>query len=82
MDISGGGIVIEVSEDEFIFAGLNFDVQFTPLSDSHYAAEFIAIEEGEFDQESWVRSRRLKRDELVVRFNPIYSIKKVKVFAY
>jgi len=81
-DIPGGGLLIEISKDEFIFTGLNYQVQFFSRLENNSTVELVSVEEGFFEHENWVRTRRLNGDELAVRFNANPSIKTVKLFSY
>lgn len=58
-----GGLVIEVSEDEFIVAGIGFSVEFLPKRGEKARVGYIRIEEGTFENNNWIRSRVLNGDE-------------------
>jgi hypothetical protein len=58
-----GGIVIEVSEDEFILAGIGFGAEFLPKRGEKASIGYVRIEEGTFENSSWKRVRVLNGDE-------------------
>ncbi|WP_419871416.1 DUF5597 domain-containing protein [Candidatus Pristimantibacillus sp. PTI5] len=58
-----GGLVIEISEDEFLFAGIGFSVEFLPKSGETDKIGYIQIEEGEFMNDQWIKGRILNGDE-------------------
>ncbi|MGO4546251.1 DUF5597 domain-containing protein [Paenibacillus sp. 2TAB23] len=58
-----GGLVIEVSDHEFIMAGIGFSVEFLPKRGESGKVGFIRIEEGTFVKDEWVRGRVLNGDE-------------------
>jgi hypothetical protein len=60
---SAGGIVIEVSDNEFILAGIGFTAEFLPKRGEKSKVGYIRIEEGAFINNNWVRGRVLNGDE-------------------
>ncbi|MGO4374871.1 DUF5597 domain-containing protein, partial [Paenibacillus sp. MCAF20] len=50
-----GGLVIEVSDEEFILAGVGFSVQFLPKRGERSQVGIIKIEEGTFENNEWKR---------------------------
>jgi hypothetical protein len=58
-----GGLIIEVSEDEFILVGTSFSAEFLPKRGEKAKVEFIRLEDGEFVEDKWIRSRILNGDE-------------------
>ncbi|MCU6798162.1 DUF5597 domain-containing protein [Paenibacillus sp. WQ 127069] len=58
-----GGLVIEVSDDEFIMVGIGFKVEFLPKGGEPCKVGYIRIEEGTFIQDEWIRGRILNGDE-------------------
>lgn len=58
-----GGIVIELSEDTFILAGIGFTAEFLPKSGEEASVGYIKIEEGHFENSEWKRGRTLNGDE-------------------
>ncbi|MNJ45854.1 hypothetical protein D3C77_409660 [compost metagenome] len=57
-----GGLIIAVSEHEYIIAGHGFAVEFSSL-DSGQSAEYISIDEGWYKDGVWLPGRRLNGDE-------------------
>ena len=62
----GRGLIIELGPDDFVVAGARFKVKFRELEGPPRDAEFLTLEEGTFEGERWVPSRRLNGDELHV----------------
>jgi len=62
----GRGLIIEMGPDDFVVAGARFKVNFRELEGPPRDAEFLTLEEGTFEGERWVPSRRLNGDELHV----------------
>jgi hypothetical protein len=61
-----GGIIIELAPDDFVVMGTGFDVTFRELEGPLRDAEIISIEEGTFEGQRWMPSRRLNGDEFHV----------------
>ncbi len=63
-DISGRALIGQIAPDEFLIVGCNANVVFSPkLGDSQKHAELVTIEEGEFVNGEWRRTRLLNGDE-------------------
>ena len=62
----GRGLIIELGPDDFVVAGARFKVKVRELEGPPRDAEFLTLEEGTFEGERWVPSRRLNGDELHV----------------
>ncbi|WP_261305070.1 DUF5597 domain-containing protein [Paenibacillus andongensis] len=79
-----GGLVIEVSDNEFIMAGIGFSIEFLPKQDNASQVGYVLVEEGTFVQDKWLRGRVLNGDEasygLTVGSNP--SALRVEVYQY
>jgi len=58
-----GGLVIEISKNEFIFVGIGFSVDFLPKRGENCKVGYIRIEEGRFENNRWIRGRVLNGDE-------------------
>lgn len=58
-----GGLVIEVSEDQFILAGIRFTAEWLPKRGENSKVDYISIEEGTFNNDEWIMNRRLNGDE-------------------
>jgi len=58
-----GGIIIQLSEDEYIIAGSGLIVTFTPIDKEYPIAGFISIDEGKYDNGKWIPGRRLNGDQ-------------------
>ncbi len=78
-----GGLIIEVSEDEFILAGIRFTAEWLPKREENAKVDYISIEEGTFDNDVWMTSRRLNGDEgsrISIKNKP--SALKVEMYKY
>lgn len=60
---ASGGLAIEISEDEFIFSGIGFSIEFLSKPANSMKTGFVRIEEGMFVQDEWVTGRVLNGDE-------------------
>ncbi|WP_068505146.1 DUF5597 domain-containing protein [Paenibacillus kribbensis] len=82
--LASGGLVIEVSEDEFIFAGISFYIEFLPKRTSSMKTSYVKIEEGKFVQGEWVPGRVLNGDEGVYHIkignNP--AVLRIELYQY
>jgi hypothetical protein len=58
-----GGIIIEISKDEFILVGIGFTAEFLPKRGEKATVGYIKIEEGTFENSVWKRGRILNGDE-------------------
>ena len=56
-------MIVELGPDDFIVMGTGFDVTFRELDGPLREAQLISIEEGTFQGEQWMPSRRLNGDE-------------------
>jgi hypothetical protein len=73
------GMIIELSPDDFIVMGTGFDVTFREMEGPLRDAQLIFIEEGVFQGEQWVPSRRLNGDERHVSLPDRSTILRVRV---
>jgi len=62
----GSGLIIELGPNDFVVAGAGFNVNFRALEGPPHDARILTIEEGTFEGERWVPTRRLNGDELHV----------------
>jgi len=77
--IPSGGLVIEDSENDFIFAGVNFHAAFLPKTGVDKCVDFIQIREGEFFDGKWIPGRILNGDELGIKIRSMPKAIKVEV---
>ncbi len=77
-----GGLIIEVSENEFIFAGTGFNVEFLPKRGESNKVGYIKIEEGRYEKERWIGRRILNGDEGRVSVGRTPSIVRAEVYKY
>lgn len=61
-----GGIIVELSPDDYVVAGSGFRVDFCYLQGPERSPEFLSLEEGTFEGETWKSTRRLNGDEFHV----------------
>jgi hypothetical protein len=57
------GMIIELAPDDFVVMGTGFDVTFREMEGPLRDAQLISIEEGTFEGDQWMPSRRLNGDE-------------------
>jgi hypothetical protein len=73
------GMIIELAPDDFIVMGTGFDVTFREMEGPLRDAQLISIEEGTFQGDQWVASRRLNGDERHVSLPEKSTILRVRV---
>ena len=74
----GRGIIIELAPRDYIVAGAGFKVNFRELEGPMRDAQILSLEEGTFEGEKWVPTRRLNGDELNVSLPPKAKILRVR----
>ncbi|MGO8787073.1 MAG: DUF5597 domain-containing protein [Terriglobia bacterium] len=60
----GRGMIIELAADDYVVVGAGFEVQFRELTGPPRDAEFLSVEEGTFEGDHWIPTRRLNGDEV------------------
>jgi hypothetical protein len=73
------GMLIELAPDDFVVMGTGFDVTFRETEGPLRDAQLISIEEGTFDKDQWVPTRRLNGDERHVSLPDKSTILRVRV---
>jgi hypothetical protein len=73
------GMIIELAPDDYVVMGTGFDVTFREMEGPLRDAQLISIEEGTFQGEQWVPSRRLNGDERHVSLPEKSTILRVRV---
>ena len=73
------GLLIELAADTFLVVGAGFRVEFRELEGPLRNAEVLFIEEGSFEGNRWVPSRRLNGDERAVSLPERSTILMVKI---
>lgn len=65
----GYAILINLNPDEFIAAGKNIDLQFSPANEAGKVTGILLAEEGKFENRIWIPGRRLNGDEIMVNYS-------------
>jgi hypothetical protein len=83
----GAAIVINTAPNEFVIAGEGLTVTFLPDSQGPQHVELMSVEEGTFDNGTWVPGRRLNGDETnggnyVIFTGAAPSIQKVRIYRH
>jgi hypothetical protein len=63
---NGYGIVISLSDDEFLFFGNNIQFSFSPATPGPAIAAIAHADEGVFENGEWVPGRRMNGDEITL----------------
>ena len=82
-----GGMILQLSEDEFLIAGVGLVVQLAVAKDKKAKAGITAIDEGSLVDGRWVAGRRLNGDQShqgrhVQLPGQAYTVVKVKLYHY
>ena len=72
-------MIIELGPDDFVVMGTGFDVTFREMEGPLRDAQLISIEEGSFQGDQWIPSRRLNGDERHVSLSDKSTILRVRV---
>lgn len=75
----GRGMIIEMASDNFVVVGARFEVTFHELEGPPREPQIVFIEEGTFEGERWVPTRRLNGDEFHVSFSEKARILRVRL---
>lgn len=78
----GAGLVIALSPDEYLVAGMNIKPQFQPRPDSGRGVDFLSIDEGVFQDGKWVAGRRLNGDERIMQLGGKPGLLRVKLYSH
>ncbi|MGG4132522.1 DUF5597 domain-containing protein [Paenibacillus illinoisensis] len=76
-----GGLIIALSDHEYIIAGHGFAIEFSSLKPG-VTADFISIDEGWFKEGQWQSGRRLNGDEYRVSLGSEPQVLKVQLYEY
>ncbi|WP_083676069.1 DUF5597 domain-containing protein [Paenibacillus sp. FSL H8-0548] len=77
-----GGLVIELSDNQFILAGIGFSVEVLPKIGESAKVGYIRIEEGVFEDDQWIRGRVLNGDESAYKISVKRSASALMIEAY
>jgi len=92
--IKGYGLIIQISEDEYIVSGNACNVGYESVDSSKPNSQLLSVEEGKFVDGKWVKRRTMNGDEFGINLPPnpyniasdVYlddvSILKIKLFKY
>jgi len=61
--VRGRGLVIDLGHGEYLVAGRGFAIRFLPLAGQGGTVDFLSLEEGTFQDGTWVPGRRLNGDD-------------------
>lgn len=73
------GMIIALAPDDFIVMGTGFDVKFREMEGPLRDAQLISIEEGTFQGDQWIATRRLNGDERHVSLPERSTVLRVRV---
>jgi len=92
--IKGYGLIIQISEDEFIVSGNACHIGYESANSSKPNSQLLSVEEGKFVNGKWVKKRTINGDEFGIKLPPnpyniasdVYlddiSVLKIKLFKY
>lgn len=92
--IKGYGLIIQISEDEFIVSGNACNIGYQSADSGKPNAQLLSVEEGKFVDGKWVKKRTINGDEFGIKLPPnpyniasdVYlndvSVLKIKLFKY
>lgn len=92
--IKGYGLIIQISEDEFIVSGNACHVEYESADSGKPNCQLLSVEEGKFVDGKWIKKRTLNGDEFGIKLPPnpynivsdVYlddiSILKIRLFKY
>jgi len=75
----GRGMIIELAPDDYVVVGTGFKIGFRELSGPPRNAQFLTLEEGTFEGERWIPTRRLNGDELNLTLTGKANILRVRL---
>jgi len=65
----GYGIIINSGTDEYIIYGSNIQVSFSPNTPGPAIAAIAKLDEGKFENGSWIQGRRLNGDDIMLDYD-------------
>jgi hypothetical protein len=68
--IKGYGLIIQISEDEFIVSGNACNVGYESADSSKPNSQLLSVEEGKYIHGKWVKNRTLNGDEFGIKLPP------------
>jgi len=78
-----GGIIIELSQHEFLVVGVMFKLQFLSKPNKNTKVDYLHVEEGELLHGEWQGGRVLNGDEKMhIQLKDMPSIYKIKLYEY
>jgi hypothetical protein len=78
----GAGLIIALSNDEYLIAGHGFSVTFLSRPGGLQIADYLALDEGTYVRGQWVQGRRLNGDELKVELGNRPCVRRVRLYSY
>lgn len=92
--IKGYGLIIQISEDEYIVSGNACHIGYESADSSKPNSQLLSVEEGKFVNGKWVKKRTLNGDEFGIKLPPNpynivsdvhlddVSVLKIRIFKY
>ena len=65
----GYGIIINSGNDEFVIAGKNLQITFSPNTEGPAIAAIARVDEGKFIEGEWIPRRRLNGDAIMIEYD-------------
>ncbi len=80
--LPGGGLIIATAADEYVVAGHGFSVDFLPRAGEPANVDFLALDEGTYQDGEWTQGRRLNGDEYRLRLRGEPGVRRAKVYSH
>jgi hypothetical protein len=75
----GAGLILELGPEDFVVAGANIEVIFRAMEGPLRDRVPLTIEDGRFDGERWISTRRLNGDEFEVKLPEAGGIRRIRL---
>jgi len=75
----GGGLILELAPDDYVVAGRGFKINFRELEGPLRDSQLLSVEEGTFEGEKWVPTKRLAGEDLRVSLPQQSKILRVRL---
>jgi hypothetical protein len=74
----GYGLIINSGADEFVIAGKNIQISFSPNTEGPVIAAIARVDEGKFIEGEWIPRRRLNGDAIMIDYDLAKQVNKNK----